>query len=202
MVGKNQSDSKKKAQKPRKRATKNPPRIRKKDVFRQLIVTFIGNPENEFPTRTAMAKEICQTSIGNFYKHFTIDEMLEMENEGFELRKRSSLRHITQVYDAMEEAATGYEHGAVHISNFQGDITQTDITKRYPPNPAAASVLLDRLQGKVMNRSEVTGADGEALFPQGFLPLSSLDLTECTDEELALLEKIGMRLSSKDKQDS
>jgi len=202
MAGKDQTNSKKNPPKPRKRATKKPPRIRKKDIFRQQIVRYIGNPENKFPTRSAMAKEICETSLGNFYKHFTIDEMLDMENEGFELRKRSSLRHITQVYNAMEEAAIGYEHDAVHISNYQGDITETDITKKYPPNPAAASVLLDRLQGKVKNISEVTGADGEALFPQGFLPLSSLDLTECTDEELALLEKIGMRLSSKNKQDS
>lgn len=42
-----------------------------------------------------------------------------------------------RVEKALLDIALGYEHDDVHISNYQGEITVTPITKHYPPNFAA-----------------------------------------------------------------
>ncbi|WP_299082756.1 hypothetical protein [uncultured Paraglaciecola sp.] len=47
-----------------------------------------------------------------------------------------------EIANSMYHAAKGYEHDAVHISNYQGDITVTDIVKRYPPDTKAAVMWL------------------------------------------------------------
>ncbi len=40
----------------------------------------------------------------------------------------------------------GYSHPAVHVSNYQGDITLTPITKHYPPDTVAAIFWLKNRQ--------------------------------------------------------
>ena len=42
-----------------------------------------------------------------------------------------------RVEKALFERATGYSHPDVHISNYQGKITKTDITKHYAPDPTS-----------------------------------------------------------------
>lgn len=42
--------------------------------------------------------------------------------------------------------AMGYEHAEVHISNYQGEITMTPITKIYPPDPTSAIFWLKNRQ--------------------------------------------------------
>lgn len=44
------------------------------------------------------------------------------------------------------ERAIGYEHPDTHISNYQGEITKTPITKHYPPDTAAAKSWLSNRQ--------------------------------------------------------
>lgn len=39
-----------------------------------------------------------------------------------------------EVADKLFQRATGYSHPDVHISNYQGEITITPITKHYPPD--------------------------------------------------------------------
>lgn len=41
------------------------------------------------------------------------------------------------VQRSLRDRATGYSHDDVHISNYQGEITETAITKHYPPDPAS-----------------------------------------------------------------
>lgn len=36
----------------------------------------------------------------------------------------------------------GYDHPDVHISNYQGEITVTDLTKHYPPDPTSIIFFL------------------------------------------------------------
>ncbi len=47
-----------------------------------------------------------------------------------------------QVKRALFERAIGYEHPDTHISNYQGDITKTEMIKHYPPDTAAAFIWL------------------------------------------------------------
>jgi hypothetical protein len=51
-----------------------------------------------------------------------------------------------EVEYSLYEKACGYSHEDVHISNFQGDITLTPITKHYPPDTAAAKHWLNNRQ--------------------------------------------------------
>ena len=46
------------------------------------------------------------------------------------------------VADSLYNRALGYSHPDVHISNYQGEITETEITKHYPPDTAAAFIWL------------------------------------------------------------
>jgi len=49
---------------------------------------------------------------------------------------------------SLYEKAKGYSHPDVHISNFGGQITVTEITKHYPPDTAAAFIWLKNRQSK------------------------------------------------------
>lgn len=42
-----------------------------------------------------------------------------------------------QVADKLFQRAIGYSHPDVHISNYQGEVTITPITKHYPPDPTS-----------------------------------------------------------------
>jgi hypothetical protein len=42
-----------------------------------------------------------------------------------------------KVERSLYERATGYSHPDTHISNYQGTVTQTEITKTYPPDPTS-----------------------------------------------------------------
>ena len=51
-----------------------------------------------------------------------------------------------RVVRSLYERATGYEHQEMHISNYQGVITQTEITKHYPPDSTAMIFWLKNRQ--------------------------------------------------------
>jgi hypothetical protein len=73
--------------------------------------------------------DVCEDTIYNWKK-----EHLDF----FEAIKRGKEEYDTsRVVVALRERATGYSHDDVHISNFQGEITETEITKHYPPDPTS-----------------------------------------------------------------
>ncbi len=64
------------------------------------------------------------------------------------------------------ERATGYSHPDVHISNYQGEITQTPLTKHYAPDTTAAIFWLkNRRPAEWRDRMEHVGKDGKDLIP-------------------------------------
>lgn len=56
--------------------------------------------------------------------------------------KRGKDQADAKVAEALFHRACGYSHPDVHISNYQGLITVTDITKHYPPDTAACFIWL------------------------------------------------------------
>lgn len=66
-------------------------------------------------------------------------EFLEAIKEGKEIADAN-------VGKSLYQRATGYSHPDVHISNYQGDITITDITKHYPPDATSAIFWLKNRQ--------------------------------------------------------
>lgn len=84
---------------------------------------------------------------------------------------------------SLYQRAMGYSHPDVHISNYQGAVTVTPITKHYPPDATSCIFWLKNRQPALWrDRHELTGKDGEPL--QGQL----------TDIELA--RRIAMALTS------
>jgi hypothetical protein len=61
--------------------------------------------------------------------------------------KKGKVDADARVAEALYHRALGYSHPDVHISNYQGDITITDITKHYPPDTAAAFIWLKNRAG-------------------------------------------------------
>ena len=66
-------------------------------------------------------------------------ELMHALKEGKEI---SDARVVRSLY----ERATGYEHQEMHISNYQGVITETKIIKHYPPDSTAMIFWLKNRQ--------------------------------------------------------
>lgn len=61
--------------------------------------------------------------------------------------KKGKIKADADVAERLYQRAMGYEHPDVHISNYQGDITITELTKHYPPDTAAAFIWLKNRAG-------------------------------------------------------
>ena len=76
-----------------------------------------------------------------------------------------SLRDGKAIADAdvsisLYKRATGYEHDDVHISNYQGEITKTELVKHYPPDPTSMIFWLkNRQRGRWKDRIDNTHSD-------------------------------------------
>lgn len=75
-----------------------------------------------------------------------------------------------KVAAALYQRAVSYSHPDVHISNYQGEITVTPLTKHYPPDTGAAFIWLknrvpDKWRDRIEHQADVTvsGPDGAAL---------------------------------------
>lgn len=59
--------------------------------------------------------------------------------------------------------ACGYSHPEEHVSNYQGEITVTPITKHYPPDTAAAFIWLKNRAGW-RDKQDIEHTTGESGF--------------------------------------
>ena len=123
-----------------------------KDRHILKIVEYIGNWDNNFPSRTKMA-EICGVKQDTLRKHFTLEEYAEIESKGLELRKKNSAKQRGAVYKSMLKEAKG-------------------------GNVPAQKEFLDRTEGKVTEKREVTGKDGKKLRVEHSLDESWKELLE------------------------
>ena len=115
------------------------------------LLEYLSNPENDWPKRTDYSCQILDyVKPHQIYATLTPQILTEIESEAMEIRKARTARQRSHVYNALYRRAIGCKHDAVHISNYQGVITDTDIEKEYPPDAVAAREFLDRTEGKVM----------------------------------------------------
>jgi hypothetical protein len=76
--------------------------MKAKERAKCKIIEYIGNPENEFPNRTQMAKGVCGYKDPHYiYEVFSIDELEQLEREGLEIRRSKYSR-----YSAIIDLAT------------------------------------------------------------------------------------------------
>jgi len=99
-----------------------------------------------------------------------------------------------KVADALYKRALGYSHPDVHISNYQGEITVTDIVKHYPPDTGAAFIWLknrqpEKWRDRIEHQADVTvsGPDGEAL-----LRLFNDRMMQARDRQQAVMRERGL----------
>lgn len=67
----------------------------------------------------------------------TLDRWKNNHPEFQDTLKRAKAIADSQVEKALFQRAVGYSHPDVHVSNYQGKITLTKITKAYPPDTTA-----------------------------------------------------------------
>lgn len=99
-----------------------------KERKRLKMIEYIGNPENDFPSRSELALSVLgYKHVESLYRAFTTDELTEIE-----LRMRGTAGKRARVYDALyREAVKG--------------------------NVQAAKEFLDRTEGKVKDKVEHSG---------------------------------------------
>ena len=105
---------------------------------RLTLIEYLGNPENDFLIRADMAR-LLDISGQVFYAHFSPVDLDAIEAEAFEIRKARTTRQRVVVYEALyNQAVKG--------------------------NVKAIKEFLDRVEGKVIDKKEVT-LEGKEIKP-------------------------------------
>lgn len=87
--------------------------MRPRDKHRAKLMAYLSDPNNEMPTRDAMASEILGVRRSTFYHHFSPAEISEIEAEALEERRKKYAPHLTQVDLAvLKKAKEGDAHAA------------------------------------------------------------------------------------------
>ena len=86
--------------------------MKAKEKHKINLLKYLGNWENDFPTRTEMAG-ILRLKKHTLWKHFSPAELQEIENEGLELRKKNTARPRAEVYQSLLDEAKGGNISAI-----------------------------------------------------------------------------------------
>jgi len=89
--------------------------------------------------------------LANFFEvnPDTIYEWKKVHEEFSESLKEGKQIADGEVANSLYHRAKGYSHKNVHVSNYQGEITQTDIIKEYPPDTTACIFWLKNRQSEM-----------------------------------------------------
>lgn len=130
----------------------------------------VGRPSKYKPEYAELATKYCllgatDAELAGFFDttEQTINAWKKQYPEFLESIKRGKEEADATVAQSLYKRANGYQHPDVHISNFQGVITATPLTKHYPPDTAAAFIWLKNRQSKKWRDKvdhELTGKDG------------------------------------------
>lgn len=107
-----------------------------------------------------------------------------------------------EVAEALYKKATGYEHPDVDIKMYEGQIIQTPLIKRYPPDTTAAIFWLKNRQPKKWRDKQEIEHNGTSELPKiniialgsGVDPKSKFD--NLTKEEKILLLELNAKMRS------
>ncbi len=133
-----------------------------------------GRPSEYDPDKTAkQAKKAClmgatDADLADFFgvSEKTINNWKHDHPEFLQSIKDGKEIADSNVAKSLYERANGYEHPEVHVSNYQGEITLTELTKRYPPDTTAGIFWMKNRQPdkwRDRKQTEVSGLDGGAI---------------------------------------
>ena len=80
-----------------------------KERHRCKLLEYLGNPENPFPNRLQMGKDVLKfKNPAQLYVAFNLEELSEIEKEGLELRRQKYASQLAKVDKGLlEKAAAG-----------------------------------------------------------------------------------------------
>lgn len=145
--------------------------------------TKIGRPSKYQPEFAQKAHQLCKQGA-------TIREVAEFFNVSESTVRNWSHEHVEfftalktgretadiRVEQALYRRAIGYSHDAVHVSNYQGQVTLTPIVEHYPPDTTAGIFWLK-------NRKPHEWRDVKAVEHTGHI--THRHAIEYSDDELA-----------------
>lgn len=94
---------------------------------RNLIIDYISDPDNPFPTRAEMALIICNyKEIASLYKTLTKEQLTEIEHEGLAARRKRYSKKLSRIDEAMIKEAEDGNHAAAKLiyDRIEGSINQ------------------------------------------------------------------------------
>lgn len=104
-----------------------------------------GRPSSYKPEYAEQARKLCELGatdkeIADFFGvcERTINTWKEAHPEFLQSLTTGKEAADERVERSLYHRAIGYSHPEVHISNYQGQVTLTPITKHYPPDTTAA----------------------------------------------------------------
>lgn len=142
----------------------------------------MARPSKFDPTKCLQAEKLCKLGatdkeLADFFEvsEQTLNSWKSAHPEFLESLKKGKAVADAEVASKLFHRATGYEHGDVHISNYQGEVTITPLVKHYAPDTTAAIFWLkNRRPDLWRDRMEHTGKDG-----------GPIETKVVTDEDLA-----------------
>jgi len=128
-----------------------------------------------------------------------ICRIMDIHSRTFETWKQNKPEFLAALQDGRDKAdakvakalfhrAIGYSHPDVHISNYKGEVTITQIMKHYPPDSYAALQWL-KIRQRIL-WSDPTKVDINANLS---INHNNVDMSDMTTEQLELMEQIGMK---------
>ncbi|MGD9665332.1 MAG: hypothetical protein AB7U34_09040 [Novosphingobium sp.] len=174
-----------------------------------------GRPVRYRPEYAEQAYKLCllgatDKDMADFFEvaESTINRWKSGHSEFWESIKRGKSVADANVAHALYQRAIGCSHPDVHVSNFQGEITVTELTKHYPPDTGAAFIWLkNRQPHKWRDKVEVESEVNVNLFP----PKEELDaryakaLAEAEEAEQKIvagrMERLGIKPDSVEDQE-
>jgi hypothetical protein len=114
----------------------------------------MGRPTQYRKEYDEQAYKLCllgatDAQLGDFFgvSEQTINAWKKAHGSFLESLKRGKQIADSEVAHSLYQRATGYSHPDVHISSYEGKITKTPITRRYPPDTGAAFIWLKNRAG-------------------------------------------------------
>lgn len=97
--------------------------MKAKERHRQKIIEYIGNPENELCSRSSLSVTVLGfKNERSIYRHFTPDELSEIEKEGIDLRRTKYAVEIGKVDKGLLQKAQAGDPQAAKLvyQRFEG----------------------------------------------------------------------------------
>ena len=133
-----------------------------------------GAPSKYKKEYNEQARKLCllgstDESMADFFNVSvaTIDNWKNKYSEFLGAIREGKVFADANVADALYNRALGYSHKDTHISNFQGKITVTPITKHYAPDTGAAFIWLKN-RGGWKDKQEVEHSGEVVTFNMDF----------------------------------